>query len=99
MPFSLFVYYNEMVRILKTTKDTISAKENFFCLEKIYQMMPISIHLTKVEKSGPDWPGPVVHVVSGLQKLIQSAKRDIEDLQRTGRLISLGVYMDFKRLC
>ena len=97
MPFSLFVYYNEMVHTSKTTKDTTSAQENFFCLEKIYQMMPKSIHLTKVEKSGPDWSGPVVHVASGLQKLMQSARRDIGDLKKDGGLISLGVYLDLKR--
>ena len=60
-------------------------------------MMPISIHLTKVENSGPDWSGPVVQVASGLQKLMQSARRDIGDLKKDGGLISLGVYLDLKR--
>ena len=34
MPFSLFVYYNEMVHNSKTTKDTTSAQENFFFVLK-----------------------------------------------------------------
>ena len=34
MPFSLFVYYNEMVHNSKTTKDTTSAQENFFVLKR-----------------------------------------------------------------
>ena len=57
-------------------------------------MMPISTHLTKVEHSGPDWSGPVVHVASGLQKLMQSARKDIGDLKKAVSLISLVVYLD-----
>ena len=67
----------------KLQKIQLRPKITFFCLEKIYQMMPISIHLTKVENSGPDWSGQVVQVASGLQKLMQSARRDIGDLKRT----------------
>ena len=39
MPFSLFVYYNSLVRISKTTKDTTLAQENFFSSREIpFQM-------------------------------------------------------------
>ena len=79
------------------TKKTTSAQEKFFSPEKIYRMMTISIHLTKVENSGPNWSGPVVHIASGLQKLMQSARRDIGDLKKAVSLISLGVYLDLKR--
>ena len=37
MTISLFVYYNVLVHISKTTKDTTSAQENFF----VYVFFPI----------------------------------------------------------
>ena len=97
MPFSLFVYHNIMVPIAKTTKNTTLAQDNFFCLVEIYQIMQTSIHLIKVENTGPERSGPVVHVVIGVQKLIRSARRDMGDLKKADSLISWAAYLDLKR--
>ena len=48
----------------------------------------------RVHKSKKQWSGPVVHVASGLQKLMQSARKDIGDLKKAVSLISLVVYLD-----
>ena len=53
-----------MVHISKTTKlDDFGPRELFIQVEKIYQMIPISVHLSKVENTGPNWSGPVVQAV------------------------------------
>ena len=40
MSFSSFVYYNALVCISKTTKDTTLAQENFFLIVKLYDFGP-----------------------------------------------------------
>ena len=51
-------------------------REHFCLLGKIYQMIPILMHLSKVENSGPDWSGPVVQVAPRTQKMISLASVD-----------------------
>ena len=55
MPFSLFVYYNSMVHISKTTKDTTLVQANFFRIENADQM-PSKMSFYLMVRFWRNWP-------------------------------------------
>ena len=67
MSFSLFIIIYWSVSS-KEEKIRLPPKKTFFYSEKIYLMIPISIYKSNVEKTGPDWSGPVVQVAYSGQK-------------------------------